>query len=460
MKDLTKDSIVKHIVTMAAPIAIGMITQMAYQLVDLYFVTRIGVDATAGVNTAGNATFILMALTQVLGVGTVALIAHAVGRKDQADANLVFNQSLSMSVVIGLITMTVLYIVMRPYLRSIAADEATIEAGTTFMYWLLPGFTLMFPMTAVGSALRGTGIVQPTVIIQMLTVVINAILAPILIAGWVTGVPLGVKGAAIASSISIVVGVVLLGVYFHNLEHYVSIQPKLMRPQWKQWRRMLNIGLPAGGEFALMFLYTATVYLAIRNFGASAQAGFGIGSRVLQAILLPAMAIAFAAGPIAGQNFGARNPERVRETFRKCALIGTIVMVVLTIFAQWRPRTLVGAFNADEESIVVAALFLQLISWNFVAQGLIFTCSSMFQGLGNTVPSLISSASRLFLFAIPVLWLSTRPDFRIEQVWYLSIASATLQAMVSLWLLRRELDKKLQVVAVKTPAVSVPSIGS
>jgi putative MATE family efflux protein len=293
----------------------------------------------------------------------------------------------------------------------------------------------------------------------MLTVVINAILAPILIAGWGTGVPLGVKGAAIASSVSIVIGVIMLGVYFYKLEHYVSVQPKLMRPQMKQWRRMLNIGLPAGGEFALMFLYTATVYFAIRNFGASAQAGFGIGSRVLQAIMLPAMAIAFAAGPIAGQNFGARNAERVRETFRKCALIGTIVMVTITIFAQWRPRALVGVFNADEESIVVAALFLQLISWNFVAQGLIFTCSSMFQGLGNTVPSLISSASRLFIFAIPVVWLSTRPDFRIEQVWYLSIASATLQAMVSLWLLRVELDKKLQVVGVKTPAASVPSAG-
>src|SRR5262245_34907164 len=99
MKDLTQGSIRQHIVTMAVPIAIGMFTQMAYQLVDLYFVTRIGVDATAGVNTAGNAMFIIMALTQVLSVGTVALIAHAVGRKDQADANLVFNQSMSLSIV-------------------------------------------------------------------------------------------------------------------------------------------------------------------------------------------------------------------------------------------------------------------------------------------------------------------------------------------------------------------------
>jgi putative MATE family efflux protein len=454
MKDLTKGSIVSQIIAMAVPIAIGMFTQMAYQLVDLYFVSQLGEDAIAGVGTAGNAMFLVMALTQVLGVGTVALIAHAVGRKDQADANLVFNQSLSLSVAGGVLTMALLYVFIEPYLRSVAADEGTIEAGKTFMFWILPGFALMFPMTAIGSALRGTGIVQPTIVIQMLTVGVNAILAPILIAGWGTGMPLGVKGAAIASTISIAIGVLLLGVYFHRLEHYVAIVPAQMRPQMKQWRRMLNIGLPAGGEFALMFLFTAVCYYAIRNFGPSAQAGFGIGGRVLQAIMLPAMAIAFAAGPIAGQNFGARNPERVRETFRKAAIIGSIAMLAMTLVTQISPRSLVGAFKADAEAIAVAALFLQMISWNFVAQGLIFTCSSMFQGLGNTVPSLLSSASRLILFAVPAIWLSTQPGFEIEDVWWASIVSSTLQMFISLWLLRIELKRKLGPIEAMPQAVA------
>jgi Na+-driven multidrug efflux pump len=84
-----------------------------------------------------------------------------------------------------------------------------------------------------------------------------------------------------------------------------------------------------------------------------------------------------------------------------------------------------------------------MISWNFVAQGIVFTCSSMFQGLGNTVPSLVSSATRLIVFSAPVIWVSTLPDFRIEHVWYLSIASATIQALVSLWLLRVEFKRRL-----------------
>jgi Na+-driven multidrug efflux pump len=206
---------------------------------------------------------------------------------------------------------------------------------------------------------------------------------------------------------------------------------------------MLKVGLPSGGEFALLFLYTSISYFAIRQFGASAQAGFGIGSRILQAIMLPAMAIAFAAAPIAGQNYAANRPDRVRETFRQAALIGTAGMIAVTIFAQWQPQYFVGLFTSEPQALAIGTLFLRLISWNFVAQGLIFACSSMFQGLGNTLPSLLSSFARLTTYAIPALWLSTRPGFRIQYLWYLSIATVTLQALVSVLLLQREFKRRL-----------------
>src|SRR5882672_3501773 len=105
MKDLTQGSIFKHIVAMALPIAIGMLLQTLYLIVDLYFVARLGDAAIAGVSSAGNITFIVMALTQMVGVGAVALISHAVGRKDQADANHVFNQSVALAVLCTVITL-------------------------------------------------------------------------------------------------------------------------------------------------------------------------------------------------------------------------------------------------------------------------------------------------------------------------------------------------------------------
>ena len=166
-------------------------------------------------------------------------------------------------------------------------------------------------------------------IVQVVTVLLNAALAPILIAGWITGHPMGVAGAGLASSIAVAVGSAMLAGYFRKLERYIHIRPATWEPRLPVWGRMINIGAPAGGEFGFMFLYMAVIYWVIRDFGAAAQAGFGLGTRLMQSIFLPAMAIAFATGPIAGQNYGAHQYSRVRETFGAAAKISVAVMAVL-----------------------------------------------------------------------------------------------------------------------------------
>ncbi len=443
MKDLTQGPISRQILTMAAPIAIGMIIQVLYQLIDLYFVSTLGDASIAGVGAAGNATFLVVAVTQVLGVGTVALIAQAVGRQDQADANLIFNQALMLSALCGLAVLIAGYPATGLYMRSVAADPATIRQGTTYLSWLLPGLALQFALISMSSALRGTGIVKPTMLVQTATVLINVILAPILIKGWGTGLALGVAGAGLATSLAVTGGVVMLWVYFHRLEHYVVIDRSLQAPRWIQWRRILVIGLPSGGEMALLFVSSAVSYYVIRQFGPAAQAGYGVGSRVMQAIMLPAMALAFAAGPIAGQNFGARKPERVRETFRHAAALTTGAMLLETLLAQLCPDYLIGIFAKDAEAVSVGVSFLRWISLNFVASGLLFTCSSMFQGMGNTRPSLISTCIRFLTYSVPVIIWSKLQGFRIEDVWHLSVATSVVQLATSWLLLQREFKRRL-----------------
>ena len=445
MKDLTQGSIASHLVQMSMFIGMGMLVQTLYYLVDLYFVAGLGQQALAGVSAAGNVMFIVLGLTQVLSVGTVTLIAHAVGRKDQADANLIFNQALVISSICSVLMLFAGYTVAGSYVREIAADPGARAAGELYLNWFVPGLALQFTMVGMGAALRGTGIVKPTMVVQSVTLLLNTILAPVLIAGWGTGHPLGVKGAALASSISITVGVIMLLIYFMRLEHYVRVDTTLWRPDIKTWKRMLNIGLPAGGEFIIMFLVVGVVYWCIREFGAAAQAGFGIGSRVMQSIFLPAMAVAFAASPIAGQNFGARQGGRVRETFRTAALAGVTIMAVLTLFCQWKAALLVRAFTSDPHVIEVGTQYLKIISWNFVGTGIIFTCSGLFQAIGNTWPALLSSAARVVTFCVPAVWLSLQPWVRLEHIWYLSVATVALQAVFSLWLLLDQFRKRLAV---------------
>jgi putative MATE family efflux protein len=443
MKDLTQGSITGHILQMSLVTLIGMAAQTMYYLVDLYFVSSLGPDAIAGVGAAGNIFLVVMALTQILGVGTLALIAQSAGAKNQGEANLVFNQSLLLSAICAVITLVVGYALAGPYMRSIGADVEMQDNGITYLYWFLPGMAIQFAMVSMGSALRGTGIVKPGMMVQILSVVMNIVLAPILIAGWGTGVPLGVAGAGLASTLAVIAAVVVLTLYFVKLEKYVSFHKEQWQPRFAYWRRILNIGLPSGGEFFVMFMTMALMYWLIRDFGADAQAGYGVGSRVMQAIFLPAMAVAFSAAPIAGQNFGARRADRVRETFRQCALIEVSVMAAVTLLCHIAPRSMIAAFSDDPEVIEVGTMFLRIISWNFVASGFLFTCSGMFQAVGNTWPSLASGVTRLLIFALPAVYLSSRPGFELEQLWHWSVITTFAQAGLTYLLLRLQLNKRL-----------------
>ena len=443
MQDLTQGPIPRHVFAMSVPIAAGMLLQTLYYFVDLYFVARLGESALAGVSAAGNVLFLVFALTQALGVGTVALVSHAVGRKDQAEANLVFNQSASLGVLMMAVTIAGGYAFSGTYMEMIGADEATMRAGTSFLQWFVPGLALQYPIVVMGSALRGTGIVKPTMIVQMLTVLLNAILAPSLIAGWGTGHPLGVAGAGLATTLATLAGVIVLAIYFARLEKYVQFHPAQFRPRAATWKRLLNVGLPAGGEFFAMAIFSGTIYWITGGFGAAAQAGFGIGSRIMQMVFLPAMAVAFAATPIAGQNFGAKLPERVRETFKTSAIASCVIMALITAFCQLEGEAMARIFTDEPEVIGVTITFLGIISWNFVAMGIVFTCSSLFQGLGNTWPSMVSMSLRVAAFFIPAVWLSRQPGFQLRHLWYLSVATATLQAGLSYALLRIEFRKRL-----------------
>ena len=330
---------------MAAFIGAGLIVQTLYMLVDLYFVAHLGPQAVAGVASGGSASYVVMATSQIVSVGSLALISQAIGRKDDADAEVVFEQSLSLSLALAALALVIGYAVGGAGVSALAADAGTAARARAYFYAFLPALAVMFPSAAMNSGLRASGVVGAPMLVQSASVVLNAVLAPVLIAGWGTGHPLGVAGAGLASTIGSGLGVVVLAVLFNRLQKRLRMRADMLVPRFGVWRRLFMIGAPSTGELLAMFVITAVAYWSIRRFGATAQAGFGIGSRVMMSIFLPAMAVAFAAAPIAGQNFGARAAARVRATFANAALIGTVIMLALTGLCQLDPAVLAQPFT-------------------------------------------------------------------------------------------------------------------
>src|SRR5947199_251006 len=176
---------------------------------------------------------------------------------------------------------------------------------------------------------------------------------------------------------------------------------------------------------------------------AAAQAGFGIGIRIIQAGFMPVVALAFSVAPVAGQNFGARLAQRVKDTFKDAAWMAVSLMVVFAVACHLLPAPFVRVFSKDPDVIAVGTEYLRIISFNYVASGLVFVASSTFQAMGNTVPSLIASVVRIALVAIPGVIVARLPGFELRWLWFLSVASVFVQLGLAMVLLRREFALRL-----------------
>src|SRR5262245_42035215 len=197
MKDLTRGPVGRHILALSTFIALSTTFQTLYFLADLYFVGRLGKEAIAGVSLSGNLMMVVLALTQSLGVGPTSLLAQSLGRKDRRQAEVILNQSLVLSILTGLVFGSAVFALRGTYASRLAADATTAALGVAYLNWFIPALFLQFALVAMGAALRGMGDMARPTAIQIATVVLNIVLAPVLMFGWGTGRPMGVAGAAV-----------------------------------------------------------------------------------------------------------------------------------------------------------------------------------------------------------------------------------------------------------------------
>jgi len=443
MQDLTTGPVRRHLLTTTGFMLVTMVFQTLYFLVDLYWVGRLGTEAVAAVGIAGNLNFVVLALSQMLGVGATTAVAHASGRRDRDAVLLAFNQAQLLAMLTGVLFLALGLALRDRYVAAMSADAATARLASEYLLWFVPALALQYALVAMSAALRGSGNFKPGMIVSSGSVVLNMVLAPFLIFGWGTGRAFGVAGAAVSTFVSVALGVVWLGAYFLRPDSFLKFTVGDWRPRLALWRRMIAVGLPAGFEFAMMAVYMVVVYAVARPFGAAAQAGFGVGMRIVQAGFMPVVALGFSVAPVAGQNFGARRGDRVRETFRQASLMAAVAMAVLVLLCHIAPASLIAIFAQDPAAVAVGEEYLRIVSWNFVASGLIFVTSSMFQAMGNTIPSLAVSALRMAVVVLPLSVLARLPGFELRWIWYLTVVAVFLALALSWLLLRREFERRL-----------------
>lgn len=420
--DMTRGSIRAHVVRMMLFVLAGLVIQTLYGLVDIYWVGRLGKEAVAAVAMSSNLMFVSMAVTQMLSVGCVALVSQAAGRKDHEEVQRLFNQAQSLSTFAGVVFLTVCLALRHTYAVELAGDPLTAQLSETFLGAFVPALGLQFLMVGMAAALRGIGDMRPGLVAQTSSVLLNMVIAPVLVFGWMPGIPpLGVDGASIATLVSTIAAVAGLTIYLVRGGTFLRLRFSLWRPDLRLWGRMLGIGLPAGTEFLLLSIITGVVYGITKQFGAEAQAGYGIGARVMQAAFMPAVALSFSVAAVVGQNVGAKEHDRVHLTLWESMKLTVGFMLVVSLVCHFTPEPIVRVFSADPRVIAAGSDYLRTVSYALVMSGTVFVAAGIFQGLGNTWPSLMASALRATAFVVPVVWWSRTPGFQMHGIWQLMI---------------------------------------
>lgn len=384
-KSYMDKKILKSILVLALPAMVENILQVFIGVVDTYFVGKLGTEAIAGVGVTNLMMNIYISFFTAIGVGSVAIVSRDIGAKKLEDANKAVKQSIILAAAIGIFFGIINLIFSRQILSLLGADERVIKYALPYFLIAAVPSVFLCVMMVLSSAFRGAGDTKTPMKITIIANIVNAILDYILIFGILNFQGLGIVGAALATTISRVIGVIIL---LRKLNHReMKLEVKLFG-NWKIDRKILSsitkIGLPVAGERLIMRIGQLVYGAMIIKIGTEAYAAHNIAGTIETFSYLPGYGFGIAAATLVGQSLGADESERGEEFAIASNFMCTIFMVVAgLIFFIFAPQ-LAGVFTKDKivSELVVKVLRIIALFQPFLCLTLVM--SSALQGAGDT----------------------------------------------------------------------------
>ncbi len=432
--DLTRGALWRHFRAMAIPAAIGMTFSTLYNVVDVYFAGKISTDAQAGLGISFQAFFLLVALGFGVGTAMSALTGNAIGAKDDAASRNIALQGISFAILGSLVLMCV-SVWLAPILISVTSEPGAYrDAANRYfrvLIFALPGFVVAYGANGILQAMGDTRSMQRALIAAFFA---NVLLNPLFIYG-IPGVVdgIGFDGIALSTVVSQsgVALYVLRQVYRHKLDSRWSLEE--FKPDLAIFIDISRQVVPSSFAMLVMILVGFVIQFYLKQFGPSAVAAYGVALRVEQLFLLPAFGLTGALLPIAAQNFGANEADRVRNSLYVCVGIGLVYMLFASPVLWFAAGHLMRFFAPDSNVVAVGITYLRVDSIIFPAYLVLFALNSWLQAMKKPKSVLLIGLYRQ-AFAVPFfIWLFVRvADFGVTGVWYGVAASVISGLVVSL----------------------------
>jgi len=405
--NLLEDPVADTIKRMTIPMIYGMVLLMTFNLVDTFFVGLLGTQPLAAISFTFPITFTVISLTIGLGIGTSAVIAKALGKGNDESAKNSGTAAIYLAAIVVGILSFIGYCFIDEMFLLLGASEALLPLIHQYMdIWFIGSVCLIGPM--IGNAiLRASGDTKTPSIIMGSAGLINAVLDPIFIFGIGPVPAMGIQGAAIATLISWVFGLLLVlyivGVK-RQLIHTTLLSLKTFIASSKG---ILHIGLPAAGANMLTPLSAAILTAIVANYGDSAVAAFGVGSRIESIACLVVLAMSMTLPPFISQNFGAGNMHRVEKSYKasvKFVLAWQLfIYVILVLIAPF----IADIFSKEQVVADIIVLFIWILPLGYGLQGIIILTNSSFNALHKPMVALMLSVIRLFVCYVPLAYLGS-----------------------------------------------------
>jgi putative MATE family efflux protein len=442
---LTEGPIIRSLLTLAVPLILANVLQAAYQLIDAFWVGRLGGTAVAAVSVSFPVMFLSISLGLGFAVAGSILIAQYFGAKDHGKVDHVAAQTILMIVLISIVLGIAGYALSPLFLKTLGVAPEVYGGALSFMRVSFVGLVFNFAFFMFQSILRGVGEVRVPVYIVLGTVLLNFVLDPLFIFGYGPVAAYGVAGAAIATvgtqSLAAVLGFIIL---FRG-KYSVRLHVRDLRPDPAYIKRAFLLGFPASIEQSARALGLIVMTYLITSFGTTSMAAYGVGSNVLQVVMIPAMGLSMAIATLVGQNIGARNMERAARIAKLGSMVGFVALEVFGIIVFFTASPIVAFFVPNDPGVISeGSIFLRVIafSWGFI--GLQFCLTAVFRASGNMVMTMMLTLISQWVLQFPIAYiLSKHTAMGIDGIWWsIPIANVTMGIIVVLVYMKGDWKKK------------------
>ena len=401
-KDLTQGAIAPWLYRLTAPMVLGIMAMFLFNLVDTYFISLLGTQPLAAISFTFPVTMLVINMGIGLSIATGAVVARALGQKDQLQTTLWISSSFYLAILIALILMTIGLTFQDTIFQLLGAGPELLPLISAYMNWWFAGSVLLIILIVVNASVRATGNTKLPSLVMLFSALLNGILDPLLIFGIGPFPELGIQGAAIATLISWLLALLLI-MRFMIRNQLISF--RLNTDFINSWKKLVSLGVPAAFTNMLGPLANGLLVAWVAQYGTTAIAAYGVGSRLEPLALIVVMAFTASLPPFVGQNHGAGEHKRIEEALVKSMqfimIWQLLVYVAMALLAE--PISLLFSDDANVREVIKTFIYILPISYFGLGFSLVTTAT--INSLHKPRISLLINALRLFIFYIPLAWI-------------------------------------------------------